>query len=721
MKHQRLEKKASKKATKRLRFAKYLNFFPQFFKKNQGFTQTQKNSKLNLAFYQTIRFQMVLSYFIPIFFIFILGFASYTQATSAIINRYQSSVKQTMSMMKQYLDLDFHSVLTNYKSYLSEETDLNYYLGGLYDSDSIKQATTYNFYKTKLNAIPTKDASVANIYILSQKEKSITTTSATDSLYEAYAKDPQGSIVAKDKYAFHWFGNTCDADSVLKTSSKQYSIRLARHYALSNSILIVDFAPSVVADSLKSLSSNHQILTALVTSDQKQYSLSTQKESSFASLDAYKQALKGKQDNGFSYISYKNQSYLFLYQKLKEDGVMICSLIPKEYIVAQADSIRKLTIHITVIAILLSLFVSNYISRRISGNIKRFTHQIKKVATGDMTVTFHTKQKNEFCILAFHLNQMVAHTNQLISAMQSIHHEISSASDQLNNFSNSFEQQFNDIHSAIGGITDGNTQLKDDSCECLIQMESLSHRIGDVNTKTNQVTQLANNTSDVVKNATQTIDSLQNAYQETKDVSLQVIDSVSSLKEQSKSIFKIVNSIHEIAEQTSLLSLNASIEAAKAGDSGKSFSIIASEIRSLADDSVEFAHMIEAIVASIEEKTNDVSSIAKHASDIIGLQEASVFDSKTAFIQIKEHMQQLQIPMDSILQSTKNMKESKTKTLHSVENISSISSKTLDNANLLLHETTLQKEDVSSLSSITTNLKAKSDELSNLLNAFTSN
>lgn len=85
----------------------------------------------------------------------------------------------------------------------------------------------------------------------------------------------------------------------------------------------------------------------------------------------------------------------------------------------------------------------------------------------------------------------------------------------------------------------------------------------------------------------------------------------------SKSISNIVSAINDIAEQTNLLSLNASIEAARAGDAGRGFSVVAEEIRKLADQCLASSSQISSIVDEIVSKTGEVVNIARQAEDAV--------------------------------------------------------------------------------------------------------
>ena len=97
--------------------------------------------------------------------------------------------------------------------------------------------------------------------------------------------------------------------------------------------------------------------------------------------------------------------------------------------------------------------------------------------------------------------------------------------------------------------------------------------------------------------------------QNTSNITNSVIRNIEVLEEESKSIAAISNVLNEIAQRTNLLSLNASIEAARAGDAGKGFSVVANSIRDLAAQSIASSNEIFKIIEKINERTNQTVMI----------------------------------------------------------------------------------------------------------------
>ncbi len=682
-----------------------------------------KQTSSEIPFFQRIHSQLIGAFMLTVVCIVILGVSSYTKSSNGITNTYENSASQTMKMMVEYLELALENVKSNYMSYLSEQ-ELGYYVKGVYSSDTVKQTTTYNSYKTTFGKACTSDPLVSNIYFISDSVDSITTSQATSKeLYSTYIATDSGALVKADKYTYFWFGNQPEVDSELNTSSSQYAVRLARHFPDSNTILLIDIKRDVVTNTLSSLDAGDGSVVALVTQDGHEVlsneAFAEDNTIVFSDKDFYTSALESETENGAQDITYNNTKYLFLYYKLPNQNAMICSLIPKSYILSQVEDIRNNTIIFVIIGSLLAILLGTYFAKGIGSTISQINHQLRKVAKGNLTVEVTTKRKDEFKLLTQGITDMIANMKLLIQNVNDMSKELTEAASFVSDSSSTFMQTSQDIQYAITDIEKGVNQLDEDSADCLSQMDSLSNKISTVSGSTVEISKLTSKTNESIHSGITSMDVLNESAKETSQITSRVIVAIEQLEERSRSISHIVDAINDIAEETNLLSLNASIEAARAGEAGRGFSVVAEQIRKLADQSLGSANEINKIIEEMIAQTHDVVETAKQAEAVVTAQKDAVTNTTEAFHQMSEQISNLLNSLSTITEDVDSMGISRDTTLSAIESISAVSEETSAcSANVA---TTAEKQlnSVTKLDSASSNLAKRAEELTELLKQFT--
>ncbi|MEG1992531.1 MAG: methyl-accepting chemotaxis protein [Acetivibrio sp.] len=680
----------------------------------------QKGKEKELPVYQRIQFKMILSFLLPVACIILLGITSYKKASEGIVRNYENSIGQTMNMMEKYLSLTCDTVQTNYKEYLNETELINYFTS-LYHMDNIKNSTVYNSYFISFGKKVTADAMVSNLYFLSDKEDSIVTTQTKEKrLYTAFMKTKPGQIIGENAYAFYLLGPDAETDTLLNTPKDSYGIRLVRHFNNAKAIMVVDIKKSVVIETLASIDAGKESFVGFITCDGTELCLQKKdgEKPIFSESDFYKKAQKSEEPSGVSYVSYRGETYLFNYAKMGKRNAMICSLIPKKTILKQASDIKKLTFVIVIFTSILAIILGTALANMIGKNIKYMLHQLKKVEKGDFTVQVVNNQKNEFRLLAAGINQMVSHMKVLIADVTDVGDELFSAASNVSTSSETFISTAKVIQNSITEIEKGILLLDEDSEDCLQQMDELSGKIAIVTHSTTEIENLTDITKKAVTHGRNSMKELKAGSKATTQITGEVITSIEHLEEKSRSIEKIVGAINEIAEQTNLLSLNAYIEAARAGNSGRGFSVVAQEIRKLADESHHFAEEIKHIITEIAQNTKEVVSAAKEAENIVKSQENIVINSSDAFETVELQISALMQSLTIITQNALTMETAREKTLGAIESISAISEQTSVSSSNVQQTANSQKEATIVLENAAGKLEKRANELKKLLEKF---
>ncbi len=267
--------------------------------------------------------------------------------------------------------------------------------------------------------------------------------------------------------------------------------------------------------------------------------------------------------------------------------------------------------------------------QNISGELASIITDIEN-NKGDLTARIKTKSSSELLLI-------INGINHFIETLQGILGEVKNGTTILTQSSENVRSQ---INLANDNITNTSAAME----ELSASMETVSGTVSDINNKVSEVRDAATDISNAAKDGTVTASEIKQEADEIKlSVSKKIADTSSkmenlnvvleqSVKDSEKvgQINQLTNDIMEIANQTNLLSLNASIEAARAGEAGKGFAVVAGEISNLAENSRQTASNIQVISDEVTEAVKALSTNAKDVMEFINTTVLSDYDEFAA-------------------------------------------------------------------------------------------
>jgi methyl-accepting chemotaxis protein len=367
---------------------------------------------------------------------------------------------------------------------------------------------------------------------------------------------------------------------------------------------------------------------------------------------------------------------IFILEKADKNAVVIGTEIPLNVLNAAANRILTTTLVVVAIAVVISIIIALMISGNLSTGIKKIVSAAKVAASGDLRHELKSDRSDEFGVLTASIGQMIESMRRLIFEAADIAGAVFDSASLVNASSANVVTFAEDITAAVEQIAAGaNTQAQDTE-EGVKKSSALDAAIGTVSDNAKQIEQVSDSTFKLTKNGLSSIRELEEKAAQTNRIIKEVRSDIDELSKRSKNITSIVKVISGVAEQTRLLSLNASIEAARAGEAGRGFAVVAEEVKNLAEKTAAAAHNIANIVKENEQQTEMTVKKADSTEIIISEQNDALEKAILSFNEISDSMEALVKKVQAIKLSTGEMVGHKDQVLGAIQNISSVSQQT---------------------------------------------
>lgn len=682
-----------------------------------GRDEVRKSKRQGLGF-RSIRTKLILCVLLPVCFIVLLGIVSYARAASGFIHNYKTSVGQSLNMTSDYLSFIFDSTKGDYNTLIAEP-NVSAYANGVFDSLDVQKQNIIFTNREDFNKTLLHDSFIGNIHLVADKGNTISTAKPTQAeLYTAYSEMQQGETAKEMPAKYFWFGTNPELDTLLGTKSEDYAVRMVRKFPQAKAYLIVDLKRDAIFDILRKLDMGDDSILSLILQDGSEVTIGGTEGFQFQSEQFYQDTIETAKGLTIKEITYQGEAYLFIYDEIGNTNTSLCSMVPMKNVMKEANEIKLLTVVIVIAASVIAGFTGLWITNRMGITIKQVLIQIEKATNGDMTVTFPTKRKDELGILCHKLTLMMDHTNQLILKIKDTASDLTMVSEQVSIASGNFVNSAQGIKTATLEIETGIASQAQDAVRSTTQMDDLSAKIALVHENAAMIQTIAQKTNDSVKAGTNHIALIHKKTKATTQITEEFIHKVQTLEAKSKSISEIVNVINEISEQTNLLSFNASIEVARAGEAGRGFKVVAEEIRKLAEQTLNSAKKIDKIILDMIKETKQTAEVANQAEIYVKEQEGIVKETEGAFGIMDEQVGILNQELGSILVNLHAMEEVRLTTLDSIRDISAVSEQTAAASSALSDNASQQFAVVSNLNEMSGQLTKYASELEDSISVF---
>lgn len=335
-----------------------------------------------------------------------------------------------------------------------------------------------------------------------------------------------------------------------------------------------------------------------------------------------------------------------------------------------ASKISSIIFVITVAGVLIGALCIYFLAKNITNPLKKISHELNLAAAGDFTSeTLVIKRRDEIGQLAADFNLTKDNIAALISQVAKSAEHVAASSEQLSASAEEASRATAEITQSIQEVAAGAEMSNSGLTESSQSLDEVTNAIQNLSENTNHVSKLgtgivkqANEGTAYVNETVKQIHSISNRVNESSDV-LQLLDSSSN------EIGEITKVITAIADQTNLLALNATIEAARAGEHGKGFAVVADEVRKLAEQSQQSSAQISKLILDIQE--NMLRSTQSMDAVIVEVQEGLTVVNKTEenFKEIVTNMNNMERQVTEMAATVEQMSASAEEVSATVNNI----------------------------------------------------
>ncbi len=646
--------------------------------------------------------KILICFLIPIAFMILVGVIAYQKSADGMSEKFRESTEQTLEMATAYIDMTTSYIESEAVSYAFDKELIKYYNGIPVDTTVIDVA------RQEMVAYQIGNEFVRDMHIVTKEGVNLLTTKDSsffkgvfkEHYEEVCSLSPTGTFDA-------WIDMHSALDKELSMNADRYIISYQVMPISKDAAVVVDISAEAVRSFISDLDFGEGSIVGFVTKNgrevisekigENQQSILSEDELVFAASDFYTEAMQTEMLTGSNEVEFHGKSYLFLYSRSDYTGATICALVPSAVVTGQAQAIRDITILFVVIAVVVATSIGLLITISIQKNMGRISKGLEQVARGDLTGNVKVKGRDEFRDLASSANSMIANNKNLVSKVNHAIDHLEESSNEVKEVSGVINDYSMDITQAISDINEGITRQSEHAQECVVMTNALSDDMQEVSNVVEKVGKLIEETDEMISKGMEIIRLLGTRALETTEITAKVGESIEALRKEAENITEFVETIADISEQTNLLSLNASIEAARAGEAGRGFSVVAEQIRKLADDSAVAAGEVGRNVHSIGMQTQNSVESAKAAVDMVARQSGAVEEVVDVFNAISDSMRNLVEGLKEIVLTTEKADRERLDTLEEVKNISSIIGETANNAAVVSDNAMKLLENVESL------------------------
>lgn len=324
-----------------------------------------------------------------------------------------------------------------------------------------------------------------------------------------------------------------------------------------------------------------------------------------------------KKVSGKSYDFCTLDGNMTVFKKVNGTNWLLVSYVPTRVVLADLAGLRNLMIIFSIISILVLCVLIERVTHVVIRPVKEMTRVITSMASGDFTVSMKVKGNDEIAVMGRSVEHFIASMKEMIRQMGHVSDRLEkqagsskNVSGEMNSAANIQSQSMTELNATVDQLSVSVNEIAQNATQ-------LAGVVADTKEDSDKVEDKMRTTVEVSEKGKADMESVGNALHNIEISIHNLEEAVDKVGTASGEIVDIIKLIGDIAEETNLLSLNASIEAARAGEAGRGFAVVASQIGVLAKNSADSVAHITSLINEINGLVDDaVKQAGSSASDI---------------------------------------------------------------------------------------------------------